>query len=211
MTVLGFAPLQDIVRRHWDQACRDSRADPGVLQVSELFDTVGLGGELEARGLRPPTRVGQNPSLDFVARYRADGSISAMGAFDFSLDTAQAIELEAVLRSRALRVPRLLEKKNLSSNTPRGVCTYLLVVTRLTVDSCMLISLATCWSVSGRRKAVPFSKNSLCFRTMHSITLTIVLRRCSIVWMSQRADLRRDWINSRVSLLPSLLSLSSSL
>ena len=108
-------PLQDIVRRHWDQACRDSRADPGVLQVSELFDTVGLGGELDAKGLLPPTRVRQNPSLDFVTRYRADGSISAMGAFDFSVDTAQAIELEAVLRSRARRTPRLLENTGFRS------------------------------------------------------------------------------------------------
>ena len=37
-----------------------------------------------------------------------------------------------------------LEKKYLSSKTPRGVCTYLLVVTRLTVDSCMSICRATC-------------------------------------------------------------------
>src|SRR3712207_8975705 len=33
-------------------------------------------------------------------------------------------------------------KKYLSSNIPRGVWTYLLVVTRLTVDSCIPISLA---------------------------------------------------------------------
>jgi hypothetical protein len=66
------APLQDIVRRHYDQACQDGRAGLGVLQVSELFDTVGLGGELEAKGLRPPTRVREHAMLDFVTRYRAD-------------------------------------------------------------------------------------------------------------------------------------------
>ena len=44
-----------------------------------------------------------------------------------------------------------LWKKNLSSNKPCGVCTYLLVVTRLIVDSCMLMSSPTSRNASGRR------------------------------------------------------------
>ena len=39
-----------------------------------------------------------------------------------------------------------LEKKYLSSNTPRGVCMYLLEVTREMVDSCMSMA----WAMSLR-------------------------------------------------------------
>src|SRR6266540_3164876 len=44
-----------------------------------------------------------------------------------------------------------LWKKNLSSNRPCGVWTYLLVVTQLMVDSCMLMSSPTSRRASGRR------------------------------------------------------------
>src|SRR5262245_24398091 len=53
-----------------------------------------------------------------------------------------------------------LWKKYLSSNTPCGVCMYLLLTTRLTVDSCMPMSLATSRSTSGRRYSIPWSRNS---------------------------------------------------
>ncbi len=43
------------------------------------------------------------------------------------------------------------EKKNLSGSTPRGVCTNFSFVTRLTVDSCMLMTSATSRRVSGLR------------------------------------------------------------
>ena len=43
-----------------------------------------------------------------------------------------------------------LWKKYFISNTPCGVCMYLLFTTRLTVDSCMPMSLATSRSTSGR-------------------------------------------------------------
>src|SRR4029079_4003811 len=58
------------------------------------------------------------------------------------------------------------EKKNLSGSTPRGVCTNFSFVTRLTVDSCMLITSATSRSVSGFRYWIPFSKKSRCRSTM---------------------------------------------
>ena len=48
-----------------------------------------------------------------------------------------------------------LWKKYFSSNTPCGVCMYLLFTTRLTVDSCMPMSLATSRSTSGRRYSMP--------------------------------------------------------
>ena len=51
-------------------------------------------------------------------------------------------------------------KKYLSSKMPCGVCTYLLAVARLTVDSCMPMSLATSFSTSGLSCETPCSKNS---------------------------------------------------
>src|SRR5215208_4215555 len=58
------------------------------------------------------------------------------------------------------------EKKNLSGSTPRGVWTNFSFVTRLTVDSCMLITSATSRRVSGLRCCTPFSKKSRCRSTM---------------------------------------------
>src|SRR5687767_14394299 len=58
------------------------------------------------------------------------------------------------------------EKKYLSGSTPRGVWTNFSFVTRLTVDSCMLITSATSRSVSGFRNCTPFSKKSRCRSTM---------------------------------------------
>ena len=46
-------------------------------------------------------------------------------------------------------------KKYFISNRPRGVATYLLEVTRLTVDSCMSMASATSFNVIGLRKAMP--------------------------------------------------------
>ena len=51
-------------------------------------------------------------------------------------------------------------KKYLSSKMPCGVCAYLLVVTRLTVDSCISMSSATSRRFSGFRWAMPCSKKS---------------------------------------------------
>ena len=72
------------------------------------------------------------------------------------------------------------EKKYFSGNTPRGVCAYFSLVTRLTVDSCIPIASATSRNVSGFRKFTPFSKKSRCRSTIKCITLSIVCRRCSI-------------------------------
>ena len=53
-----------------------------------------------------------------------------------------------------------LWKKYFISNTPCGVCMYLFVTTRLTVDSCMPISFATSRNTSGRRCSIPWSRKS---------------------------------------------------
>ena len=53
-----------------------------------------------------------------------------------------------------------LWKKYFISNTPCGVCMYLFVTTRLTVDSCIPISFATSRSTSGRRCSMPWSRKS---------------------------------------------------
>ena len=55
---------------------------------------------------------------------------------------------------------RLEVKKYLSSKMPCAVCTYLLAVARLTVDSCMPMSSATSFSTSGLRWAMPRSRKS---------------------------------------------------
>src|SRR5207302_54351 len=101
--------------------------------------------------------------------------------------------IERALASSPVVVDKPLEKKNLSGNRPRGVCTYFSLVTRLTVLSCMLMTSATSRSVSGFRYSTPFSKNSRCRSTMKFITLSMVWRRCSIAWIIQWALFRR-WL-----------------
>ena len=62
-------------------------------------------------------------------------------------------------------------KKYFSSKMPCGVCTYLFVVTRETVDSCMPMSSATSRRMSGLRWAMPLSRKSRWNFTMLSVTL----------------------------------------
>src|SRR6266542_3138116 len=81
-----------------------------------------------------------------------------------------------------------LWKKNFSSNSPWGVWTYLLVVTRLMVDSCMLMSSPTSRSASGRRNASPLSRNSRWKFTRLCATRRRVRCRCSTLLMSHTAD-----------------------
>ncbi len=82
--------------------------------------------------------------------------------------------MERALASSPEAVDSALEKKNLSGRTPRGVWTYFSLVTRLTVDSCMLMTSATSRRVSGLRYSMPFSKKSRCRSTMKFITLSMV-------------------------------------
>ena len=81
-----------------------------------------------------------------------------------------------------------LWKKYFISNTPCGVCMYLFVTTRLTVDSCMPMSLATSRSTSGRRYSMPWSRKSRWKLMMLIATLWIVFCRCSTDLISQSAE-----------------------
>jgi hypothetical protein len=102
-------PGSDIVRRHWDQACQPRGAPPAALRITELFDTTGLGGELEEKGLRSPTRVGQRPRVDFVSRYGADGRLAASGSWESTVPAHLTEGITDVLRSRARSPVGLLE------------------------------------------------------------------------------------------------------
>src|SRR5262249_22755476 len=81
-----------------------------------------------------------------------------------------------------------LWKKYLSSKSPCGVSTYLLVVTRLMVDSCMPMSSPTSRRASGRRKATPLSRKSRWNLTRLCVTLRRVRCRCSTLLMSHTAE-----------------------
>src|ERR1700741_707001 len=79
------------------------------------------------------------------------------------------------------------EKKYLSSNTPRGVATYLLEVTRETVDSCISTASATVLRLSGRRARTPETKKPSCWRTISLATFRMVRARWSSDFISQLA------------------------
>jgi hypothetical protein len=99
----------DIVRRHWDQVCRPQGRAPAAPRVTELFDTAGLGSQLQDEGLRVPTRVGRTPHVDFVSRYQADGRLLASGLWESTVDPAAANGIAQILRSRARSPIRLLQ------------------------------------------------------------------------------------------------------
>ena len=67
------------------------------------------------------------------------------------------------------------------------MATYLLEVTRLTVDSCMPMASATCFSVSGRRCSTPKARKASCWRTISPATFRMVLARWSRLFTSQLA------------------------
>ena len=99
----------DIVRRHWDQPCRERWDVSTFVTVDEIFDTVGLGVELTAPGRSFVTVDARPPTLDFVTRYRTDGSVSASGVWDSAFDSLSTAELTEVLRRRTRVLTRLLE------------------------------------------------------------------------------------------------------
>src|SRR4029453_2259945 len=81
-----------------------------------------------------------------------------------------------------------LWKKYFRSNSPCGVSTYLLVVTRLIVDSCMPMSSPTSRSESGRRCDSPRSRKSRWNLTIDCVTLRSVRWRWSTLLINQSAD-----------------------
>ena len=74
---------------------------------------------------------------------------------DASVLPSGARSIPSLATSSPLPLLRPLGKKNLSSKSPCGVCTYLFAVARLTVDSCMWMSSATSRSTMGLRLLTP--------------------------------------------------------
>lgn len=111
-------PVNTLVRRDYDQVCQvDWRQGP-LLNISEIFDTAGLGAELEhihAPPLSPDSRSGRRRwrSLDFITRYRRDGHPGATGVWQTTLDSASTLRVRDVLRERIRRIPSLLEATGL--------------------------------------------------------------------------------------------------
>src|SRR5678816_3933202 len=100
------------------------------------------------------------------------------------------LQLFAVLCDRA---PSELEPFPLQAAdnlqiTQRLPWMFLLVTTRLTVDSCMPMSLATSRSTSGRKYSMPWSRNSFWKLMMLVATLWMVFWRCSTDLISHSAD-----------------------
>ena len=104
-----------------------------------------------------------------------------------------------------------LWKKYFIGRTPRGVWMYLFDTTRETVDSCMPMSSATSRSTIGRRRSMPCSRNSCCWRTIELATLWIVRWRWSIDLISQTAErifsLMNCWASACLPSLRILLSI----
>ena len=104
---------EGLVRRHFDQVCRVQAGDLPVVQVSEIFDTLGLSEALAEIGAQPfPLEPGSTRvrwrTVDFISRYGRDGKPGIMGVWDTSLDSASALRVERILRGRARAISGLL-------------------------------------------------------------------------------------------------------
>src|SRR5689334_16489600 len=126
------------------------------------------------------------PSLDRSSAMRPSDS----GASPFSSLTSFLI----LVRIAVDEVPdpsapsTWLEKKYLSSKTPRGVCMYLPEVTREMVDSCMATASAMSFRIIGRMCSSPCSRKACCRSTIERATLMRVSWRISRLFRSQRAS-----------------------
>lgn len=107
-------PLTTLVRRDYDQVCRiDFRKRP-FLRASEIFDTMGLGGQLASLHVPPlppdpQTGIRHWQTLDFITRYLRNGRPGPMGVWQTTLDSTGAARVRRILRRRARRLPALLE------------------------------------------------------------------------------------------------------
>lgn len=115
-----------VVPRHWDQACNATRARPTTMRVSELFDTVGLGGRLAHIGVKPLPLAPPWPIYDFITRYDARGRPVASGTWDATVDSTLAGALEEELRGRVRPLAGLLE--------PTGFRSQVVFARRVTFD-----------------------------------------------------------------------------
>ena len=94
--------------------------------------------------------------------------------------------------------PTWLEKKNLSSKTPRGVWMYFWVVTREMVDSCISTAWAISARISGLIASSPCSRKSSWRAMISRPTRSRVSLRLERLFISQRASCRwslRNWLS----------------
>jgi hypothetical protein len=76
--------------------------------IDMLFDTVGLGEQV-SRALRNASLGGPRIATpDFVTRFRPDGSLARIVAWQFNVDTANVDQLEVVLDNRVRSLGRLI-------------------------------------------------------------------------------------------------------
>ena len=99
----------DVVRRHADQVCQESRDTIGYVAVDELFDTVGLADEIAAAVSLPTPATADAYSLDFIIRYGADGAATASGVWASTLDEAPTRLAATILAARVLPLGRLIK------------------------------------------------------------------------------------------------------
>ena len=106
-------------------------------------------------------------------------SLSGFAEFSDPINLRIFARTEVEDWSSPLADDRWLEKKYLNSNTPRGVCMYLLVVTREIVDSCIPISSAMSRKTIGFIASSPCSRKWVCRVTILVATFNSVSLRIS--------------------------------
>src|SRR4029079_8130795 len=176
---LGEPPLG-----HGPEARGHARLATGVLDLhAPSVRRPGGGGAAQWTDLRRLEGGIRSSSryLATVRRARGRPWLPSSSAMRESDNGCTASSPSIILRILSLMVTELMAspmlevmplwKKKRSSNTPRGVCMYLLATTRDTVDSCMPMSVATSRSTSGRRWAMPWSRKARWWRTIDSDTL----------------------------------------
>ena len=111
--------------------------------------------------------------------------LSENGFFTFSCSTNCLIKARMAVAEHVppLSVATELPKKYLSSNTPRGVSMYLLLVTLEMVDSCNSNSSAISRRTIGRIATSPYSKKLRCLSVIACATRKMVAKRCWIFFI----------------------------
>jgi hypothetical protein len=103
------APWRDVVRRHYDQVCRDGQDTTSFVTLTEVFDTIGLASTLAERLDRGAQEwVGSESELDFVVQYDARGMPTASGVWSSTLDEASTASAAAILAARIQPLGQLL-------------------------------------------------------------------------------------------------------
>ena len=134
------------------------------------------GMRIASRYLATVRRAMSMPALRSSSTIESsDSTLSALSSSIICLMRCRTASAECASPPSAEAMEEV--KKYFSSKMPRLVATYLLAVTRETVDSCMLMASATVLRLSGRRCCTPCTKNASCCLTISIATLRMVLAR----------------------------------